>query len=279
MEKQIRCKTELFPTISATIYGSGNPVNILLLHGFPADSSLWRSLIPLLADKYCLIVPDLPGVGESTFVGDELSMEAVASAMITLLDELKVEQAIVAGHSMGGYIAMAIAALYGSRLAGIAMIHSGATADNEEKVASRQKAITLIEKGGKKAFVEAMIPSLFAEDFRSQHPEVVNAQREQALQVEELSLVSFYKAMIKRPDRLDVLRSAPFPIQWVLGAEDTLAAPSKIMQQTRLGNVNFVVIYKNSSHMAMLECPVQLANDLGHFTDYCTAQLTAHLPA
>lgn len=279
MSHSVQISTSKFPSFSATIYGEGNEISVVLIHGFPADSSLWRKVIPLLAKQYQLIVPDLPGVGNSSIAAENFSMDDLAEALSVLLKAQQIDKAIIAGHSMGGYMAMAYADAYPEAVLGLAMIHSSAMADNDEKIKNRKKAISLIQKGGKDAFIEAMLPGLFTKDFREKHPEELTQQRSQALSVAPEVLTAFYNAMINRPDGQNVLRTASYPLLWVCGAEDPLIPPAKTMQQTSLGFVNFVEIYNNSAHMAMLECPDRLAVDLDHFASYCYAKQTAHLSA
>jgi len=279
METRIRISTSKFPQLTARQYGMENQPTIVLLHGFPADSNLWREVVPLLQDDFRILVSDLPGVGESSFSGDEVSVEALATGIAALLKEQKIEKAIIAGHSMGGYIAFAFAALFPEMVEGVSIIHSSAKADDEEKIKARRKSIELIRKGGKEAFINAMLPPLFAESFRNAHPEVIEQQRRQAMEIADATLIAFYNAMINRPERLDVLRSASFPVQWIIGAQDNLASPEKVLQQTSLANVNFVSVYPDSGHMAMLEDPQELAKDIRAFATYSTARQTEELSA
>lgn len=268
MEKRILITTAKFPKLVARQYGHPQAPAIILLHGFPADGGLWREVAPVLADAFNVIVPDLPGVGESTFAGDEVSIEEIATGMAMLLKDQGIEKAVIGGHSMGGYIGFAFGELFPEMVSGLSVIHSSAKADDEEKKAGRRKAIELIRKGGREAFINAMLPPLFADGFRSSHPEVIETQRKQAIEVADQTLIAFYTAMINRSERLNTLSHATFPVQWVIGADDKLAPPEKVLQQTSLANVNFVSVYKNCGHMSMLEHPHQLVQDIRQFATY-----------
>lgn len=266
MEKK-NITTAKFPRLSYTIHGSGKP--IVLLHGFPLDSSLWNKVVPGLAKDYMLIVPDLPGSGDSTFEGEDLSVEDMATAVQLILDEEHVQSAVIAGHSMGGYVALAFAELFPSYLEGLALIHSTAKADTDEKKEQRRKSIELFKKGGKDAFIRQMIPALFSPASKDSRSADIKTLAERALLTENKSLIAFYNAMINRPDRTINLKNSEGPVLWVIGADDTIVTPENIIQQTSLANVNFVYTCDRCGHMSMIESPGELISYLSSFATYC----------
>lgn len=264
----IRVAGSQFPALALRRYGSSDQV-VVLLHGFPADGRLWRDVAPLLAADFSVIVPDLPGVGGSILPEGSLSVEDLALAVKTMLDELGVPKVVLAGHSMGGYAALAFAEQFPELLVGLALVHSTAKADTEEKKEQRRKTIALIEKGGRETFIKQMIPGLFSSLTRERKPELVQEQILQGLEVAGAALVKFYEAMMKREDRTKILENTGFPVQWVFGKEDTLLPLPQVLGQTNLTDVSFISVYDNAGHMSMLEQPVQLAADLKRFGQYC----------
>lgn len=250
-------------------YKAGQGPAVVLLHGFPEDGCLWNNVVPGLADSFTVLVPDIPGSGASKLDKPDVSIEDLSHCINAILDQEHIEEAVVAGHSMGGYIALAFAAHNANRLKGLSMIHSTATADTEEKKQTRLKSIELIRKGGKEAFVKGMIPNLFSADFRERHPTVVKHLIERGIMLSSESMISFYNAMINRPDRTNILKDAAFPVQWVIGKEDQVVPVDSSLQQSRLANVNFVSLYANCGHMSMLEAPERLTNDLREFLVFC----------
>src|SRR5215208_3562542 len=102
--------------------GTGNP--LVLLHGFPLDHHLWDEVVPLLEDMFDIILPDLRGFGESTTADSPYGMDDYASDIAGLLDELSIHKVAVAGHSMGGYVALAFARLYPERISGLGLVSS-----------------------------------------------------------------------------------------------------------------------------------------------------------
>lgn len=260
-------RTEKFPELSYRKQGSGPA--IVLIHGFPANGELWAQLLPLLAEKHTVIVPDLPGAGKSTFSGSGLSMEDMAESIRLVLEAGGIEQAVLAGHSMGGYVALAFAERYPQMLAGLSLVHSVASADNDEKKETRRKSIELITKGGKEAFIKQMIPNLFSAAFKTAHPAAVEDQVKKGMELEADSMVAFYEAMIARPERTKVLENADFPVQVIAGEDDALIPAKAALGQSRLSNRNFVSLYSGVGHMSMVEDPLRLAEDLKTFVEYC----------
>lgn len=264
--KQI--STDKFSNISYRVGGNGPA--IVLLHGFPLDHTLWNDITGLLTEKHTVITPDLPGAGQSSLPADEeLSMENMAEAIKDILDAEGVNTAIIAGHSMGGYVSVAFAELFPEKLAGLAFVHSMATADSEEKKEQRRKSIELFNKGGKEPFIRQMVPGLFSERSKQRLSEDIKRCTEVALKTATGSLSAFYNAMINRPGRTSKLYSKDFPVLWIIGENDKIAAPENLMQQTTLTNVNFVYVYENCGHMSMIEFPDLLAKHMLNFIKYC----------
>ncbi len=265
MERKI-IRTDKYPQLSYTVHGTGSP--LLLLHGFPLDGSIWDKVVPELANDYMVIVPDMPGSGESTFAGEELSVEEMAEGVKLILDNEGINSAIIAGHSMGGYVALAFAELYPGQMKGLGLIHSFAKADTEEKKEQRRKSIELFKKGGKEAFIRQMIPVLFSPASKSRCSEEIKVLTDRALLTENKSLIAFYNAMINRPDRIAILKNSEVPVLWVIGADDTIASPENLIQQTSLANVNFVYTCNGCGHMSMIESPKELTGYLISFAAY-----------
>ena len=91
-------------------HGSGMP--LVLLHGYPLDHTIWDEVIPLLENDFDLILPDLRGFGQSDQVESQYTIADMAADIAALLDELGIEKTYIAGHSMGGYVALAFVRNY-----------------------------------------------------------------------------------------------------------------------------------------------------------------------
>ena len=105
----------------------------------------------------------------------------MATVIKDLLDQLKIDQCTLIGHSMGGYIALAFAALYPERLNAFGLFHSTAYPDSEEKKATRRKAIDFIRANGSAPFIRASTPNLFSAYTREHRPQLIETTISQIL--------------------------------------------------------------------------------------------------
>jgi pimeloyl-ACP methyl ester carboxylesterase len=267
---------KIYPHPKATItyqqVGEGIPV--VLLHGFGEDSGIWERQVDVLQSVCRLYVPDLPGSGLSTVNADALdaivSLDAMADTFIDFLQNVVGEPAIVLGHSMGGYLALAIAEKQPALLCGLGLVHSTAFADGEEKKETRRKAIDFITRYGSRAFLETAIPGLFGTAFSQTNQTEIDTLVNRSEQFAPETLVSYYRAMLSRPNRTQVLKGSAWPVLFVIGSEDKAAPMTDVLQQTHLPETSVVHVLENTGHMGMLEQPDQLNKILADFVRLCT---------
>jgi pimeloyl-ACP methyl ester carboxylesterase len=231
--------------------GSGTPV--VLLHGFGEDGNIWKKQHDALPGVQ-LIIPDLPGSGKSELTED-MSMEGMATTIHQLLEKLNISNFILIGHSMGGYISLAFAALYPEGLKALGLLHSSAFADTEEKKATRKKGIDFTREHGAFEFLKTAIPNLYAPETKTRHPEMIEDHIKSCSGFSDEALIRYYTGMIERPDRTEVLKKATYPILFILGRHDTAVPMADGLKQSPLPAVSHVTILENSGHMGMLEEP------------------------
>jgi pimeloyl-ACP methyl ester carboxylesterase len=265
--------TKHFPSVAYRQYGQGPA--LMLLHGFPASGSVWDKMCFGLAQHLTVLIPDIPGSGSSKLDGEAVTMEQLASIVPAILDDARIAQCVLVGHSMGGYVGLAAAESFPDRLCGLFLAHSTALADDEAKKEKRAKSIVLIRKGGREEFIRGMVPALFSESFRKDHPDEIDRMKEEGLKLPAESMIAFYGAMMTRPDRTHVLQSVPFPVGWALGREDTTIPWQSCLQQSTLARVNFIELYERCGHMGMLEQPDMLSRQMIRFTEYCLQPVEA----
>jgi pimeloyl-ACP methyl ester carboxylesterase len=255
-----------------TYYKTGSGPSLLLVHGFPANVQLWRFIIPELSKKYTLLMPNFFEEKGDWVLNGATTMPQLADAFNDILEHEQVEKTLLAGHSMGGYMGLAFAKKYPEKLVGLSLIHSSALADDEARLEGRKKTLAILEKGGKSPFLKIMVKALFPDEFNKQNPEILSRQTDEAIAVNDESLIAFYRAIMERTDSTTFTSKAPFPIQNIIGYKDSLSNPKKEIDGTNLSFVNFVNVYENEGHMAMLENPTRLLKDLFHFSEFCWQQ-------
>ena len=157
-------------------YGiSGKDSAVVLLHGFGEDSDVWHYQVDFLKDHFRIIVPDIPGSGASPLNEQLTTIEDYSEAIKAILDNENITQAVLIGHSMGGYIALALAQKYPHLLKAFGLFHSTAFPDSEEKKQARLKSIEFIKLNGAYSFIKTSTPGLFSEEFKINHAKIVEA--------------------------------------------------------------------------------------------------------
>ncbi len=235
------------------LVGEGEPV--ILLHGFGEDGSIWDALSEQLKKKYRLIIPDLPGSGQSVSNTDGITMEKMAEKVKEVLDKEGIQQCKMIGHSMGGYITLAFAEKYAHYLHSFGLFHSTAYADSEEKKEARKKNIEFIGKHGSAKFLRQTVPNLFSEETRSNNPELVEQIINKYSNLSPTSLVNYTAAMMNRPDRVSVLENFKKPVLFIMGEHDTAVPLEQGLKQCRVPEISYIYICVHSGHMGMLEEP------------------------
>lgn len=234
--------------------GSG-PV-VVLVHGFAEDGTIWSATVDGLKDKFRLLVPDLPGSGQSVIGPDvEFSMDYFAKCISDILEAESVGSCAMIGHSMGGYITLAFAEQYADRLQSLGLFHSTAYADSEEKKEARGKSIIFIQQHGAAAFIQQAVPALFSEKTKTTRPSIVSEIVKRYTNFSADALVNYYRAMINRPDRTAILKTFPRPVMLIIGEHDTAVPPEQTLKQSYLPEISHVLILNNSGHMGMIEEP------------------------
>ena len=242
--------------LAYTRRGKGTP--LVLIHGFPLDHHLWDEVVPLLEDRFDLIVPDLRGFGESSTVDSFYTMEDYASDLAGLLDYLDIQRAAFAGHSMGGYVALAFARLFPERVRGLGLVASQVIADSEERKQGRYKSAAEVAEHGTGSVVESMAAK-FTPDESLQAFARTSMERQQPA-----AYIGALKAMAERVDSTPLLSSFDFPVVLIHGDVDSLISIERAREvKTALPQAHFVEI-SGVGHMPMMEAKEQTAEALKH---------------
>jgi pimeloyl-ACP methyl ester carboxylesterase len=258
---------------------SSTQVPLVLLHGFCEDSEVWTPVRRVLrthpdyrshADSLPpILMIDLPGFGASE-VPVVPGMDVYADAVCAVLNELNLPKVVLAGHSMGGYTALAFAAQYPERLAGLSLVHSHPFADTDERKANRRRGIELLHNGKKEAYLSQLVPGLFPESFRNAAPELVQEQLEQARRQSAEGIAMALEGMMNRADHSGLLRTMNVPVQLVIGELDNLVPPADLLPVLAHPVVCDVQWLEHTGHMGLLENPYRVARALVDFHGLCT---------
>jgi YbgC/YbaW family acyl-CoA thioester hydrolase len=243
----------------------GDGPAILFIHGFPLDRTMWRSLVAPLTG-WRRIAPDLRGMGLSDLPSaGEAGIAAYADDLAALLDVLQVEEAVVCGLSMGGYIALDLARRHKSRVRGLVLANTRAEADAADAKAARDAMIELVEREGVEALVPRLVPRLFAPASLAALPDAVEHVKTMVRGSRPAGLITALRAMRDRPDSTDLLSSIDVPTLVITGRDDQLISPmcSHTMAQAIPG-AHFTVI-PDAGHLAPLEQPIATSRVVTEF--------------
>ena len=256
------------------LYGKGKPV--VLIHGFGETGDVWEKQVALLEKDFQLIIPDLPGSGESEMV-DDMSMEGLAEVIKKILEAISESvsseappsegfgQVILIGHSMGGYITLAFAEKYSNYLSAFGLFHSTAFADNDEKKETRKKGIEFVQKHGAFEFLKTSIPNLFSPVTKEKRPELIDGFINSLRNFSSEAVIQYYRAMMQRPDRTHLLKTTPLPVLFVLGKYDNAVPFNDGLKLAHMPEKAYIHILYNSGHMGMLEEDEKSKNILHKF--------------
>src|SRR5712672_3387921 len=111
-DKTIASRAEEVDGVRVHYLTAGQGPTVILLHGYAETSRMWRPIIPVLAERFKVIAPDLPGIGDSAIPADGSDMKTAALRMHGLARALGVEKARVVGHDIGLMVAYAYAAMF-----------------------------------------------------------------------------------------------------------------------------------------------------------------------
>ncbi len=248
-------------SIAAETVGDGVPV--VLLHGFPLSRRMWDAQIAALRSSCRVIAVDLRGFGESGLgPGDAESgvpMERYAADVAALLDGIGVDEPVVlAGFSMGGYVAWQFALNYPERLRGLMAIDTRAAADTDEARAVRLEMADSIHRMGIEPVVRAMTPKLFAATSLKERPEAVASVQEILRSSSPAAVAAAQRGMAGRPDVTGRLGEIGVPSLVVCGAEDAISPPAEMRSIAEgLPEAEYVEI-AGSGHMTTAEAPEQV---------------------
>ena len=244
--------------------GSGPPV--VLVHGFPLDSGMWRHQVEALAGKHRVIAPDLRGFGETPPTAGAMTMDQFADDVAGLLDALQITQPVVfCGLSMGGYIAWAFMRKYGERVAALILCDTRAVADAPAAARARVAMAESVTTDGLQAVCDAMLPKMLAPETPQRQPEVAELVRRMILRASPAGVAAAQRGMASRPDSSDLLRQIFVPTLVVVGQEDAISTPDEMRSMAAaIPNASFFEA-PLAGHLSPLENPRAVNEAMANF--------------
>ncbi|MGI5505087.1 alpha/beta fold hydrolase [Lentzea sp. CA-135723] len=214
--------------------------DLVLLHAFPLDARMW--------DVPGALTPSLRGHGEP-------DLATVADQVLQVLDERGLDQVLLGGCSMGGYVAMALLRRAPERVKGLVFVDTKHTADAPEAVANRHAMADRAEREGVGEWlVEAMLPNLLGPDASDTARASV---RTMILEQKAEDVAWWQRAMARRPDSTDVLESLDVPSLVLVGEHDKITPPDVAAKLAVTLHHSTSERIENAGHLPPVEQPAE----------------------
>lgn len=248
--------------------GDGRPA--ILLHAFPLCADQWLPQLHRVPTGWRLIAPDVRGfrgAGQAyQDVGlDTATMASHAADVLSLMNHLDLDNAVVGGLSMGGYIALAVARVAARRLDGLVLADTKAPADNEAGREARDSMIALAQDRGVEAVADLMLPKLLGATSQAEQPELADVLRKLVARNTPEAIVSALRAMKFRDDATAWLSSIGCPTLVICGTEDILTPPAESETLAAALPQSELVLVPGAGHLSNLEAPMAFTEALTQF--------------
>ncbi len=246
--------------ISFTDIGKGSAV--VLLHGFLENSTMWNKIIPILSEKNRVIAIDLLGHGKTDCLSYIHTMKDQANMVKAVLNHLKLRRYAIIGHSLGGYVALALAELYSENIKKLVLMNSTALPDTTIKQKNRDRAIAMVKRN-KDTFIKIAIPNLFINQSKIKHKQEIDFIKKEALKTSLQGIIASLEGMKVRKDSTSVLQNKSFDKLFIIGRKDPLLSYNTLINQTK--NTNTKIVELTNGHMSHVENFEELILSFTHF--------------
>jgi 3-oxoadipate enol-lactonase len=248
--------------------GEGRP--LVLIHAFPLSADQWLPQLHRVPPGWRLIAPDIRGFRGTGQAFQDVGLESATMAthaadVLSLMNHLDLDRAVVGGVSMGGYITLAVAKVAAARLDGVVLADTKAPADTEEGRAARDANIVLVEEKGIDAIADAMLPKLLGTTSQAEQPELSDVLRRLIVRNTPEAIASALGAMKSREDANGWLSQITCPALVMCGLEDVLTPPTESQALAAALPHAELVLLPRAGHLSNLETPMVFTEALTQF--------------
>ncbi|HEV2912000.1 MAG TPA: alpha/beta fold hydrolase [Pyrinomonadaceae bacterium] len=245
--------------------GSGPAV--VLLHGYPFNRSMWREQMEALQGNFRVLAPDLRGLGETEASAAEepATMDEMARDVAALMDELKINRAVIGGLSMGGYVALAFARRFPLRVRALVLADTRPQADTDDARRAREEQARKVLKEGMSAISDGFLKKVLAPATLRERPEIVARVRRMIEGTKSEGAAAALRGMAARIDQTGFLPSILAPTLIFVGSEDQLTPPADAEIMRREIRGSRLEIIAGAAHVSNIERPSEFNRSLMEF--------------
>jgi 3-oxoadipate enol-lactonase len=262
-------KIKLQTGISTFVREQGDPsgLPVVFIHGFPFSHEMWKGQLEALPRAVRAIAYDVRGHGQ-TDVGDgQYTIELFVDDLIALLDHLNIQQAVLCGLSMGGYVALRAAERNPDRVRGLVLADTRSEADGNEAKVKRTGTLKGVKADGVATIAGNFVKAVFAAETFQSNPQAVELIKQLIIANSPIGICGTAIALAARTDTTATLSSIGVPTLILVGEQDALTPPaaSQAMHEKIAGSN--LVILKHAAHMSNVENRVEFNANLTKFLE------------
>ena len=240
-----------FKNINVSFTDQGKGKAVVFLHGFLENQLIWKHFSAQLSKTHRVITIDLLGHGNTDCLSYVHTMEEMAEAVQVVLHHLKIRKYFLVGHSLGGYVSLALTEVQPDNIRGLVLFHSTAKADSVAKKKDRDRAIKVVKRNTT-IFIKEAIPNLFNTQYKPYKRGIAIITNE-ALKMSKQGVVAALEGMKIRLDREIILKFAPYPVLYIIGKEDNILPYQDLIAQVQIADQGNYILLDKVGHMGFIE--------------------------
>lgn len=253
-----------YKNISVHYTTEGEGEALVLLHGFLETMAMWEDFVPELSKTRKVICIDLLGHGKTECLGYIHAMDTMADAVFAVLEHLNIQVISCIGHSMGGYVALALAEKYPNLVSDLCLMNSTFEADDHERKILRARAAQMATTNYEN-LVRMSFTNLFAPESKVTFAAEIKKALAIGLQIPVQGFIAGHKGMAIRPNRFDVFKAIKGKKAIVIGKKDWIVDMDLLMTKTKQTAIDTIVF--SEGHMSHIENKSELSYFLTHFSE------------
>lgn len=259
----MKSKSIKFKSINVSFTDEGRGKAVVFLHGFLGAKEVWSSFSKNLSKTARVITIDLLGHGSTDCLSYVHTMEEMAEAVNAVLSHLKLRKYFLIGHSLGGYVSLALAEKKPDNIKGLVMFHSSARADDAQKKHDRNRVIRIV-KMSPELFISEAVPNLFNIAHKP-NKRGISIYKKMALSISKQAIIAALEGMKDRVDREIVLKFSPFPVLFIIGEKDNILECDELLEQVDSSEKATALVLKNVGHMGFFEAKKETFAEIKRF--------------
>lgn len=245
----------------------GEGPDVVLLHPFPSDHGFWLPMAQHLESRFRLVMPDLRGLGKSGVGEGPTTMAMLATDLLRLCDELKIDRAVFIGCSVGGYLLFEFWRRSRERVNALVLMDTKPAADTDEGRAGRLQNAEAVMQNGPAWAIEQVVPKMLSPVTVSSRLDVVEATRATMRQATAKGMAALQRGMAERIDSTPTLAEIDVPVLVLGGEDDGFSTVNDMGRMARGIRGAELKVLPKAGHFAALEQPEEMGRLVREFLE------------